>query len=84
MQEGQYTMSTTYSNKTPKFKDVIPVEFSDGLTYSRKNTDGETHTKLEDVFKEIPKEQVLHIDIKDTQKKEAVIAVVNLVKKYNR
>ena len=78
------TIGTTDSNNFPKFKEEIPVEFSDGLTYKRKSTDAESHTKLEDVFKEIDKDVVLHVDIKDTNRKETTIAVVNLVKKYNR
>ena len=40
----------------PSFMDVIPIEFSDGETYTRKSTDNERLSKLEDMFKEIPKD----------------------------
>ena len=53
------TISTTHSKYLPKFKDVVPVDFSFWLSYERyrrKETDDKTFTRLEDVFKVLPKE----------------------------
>ena len=51
-----YTIRTTDSDKLPEFKDEIPLHFGDGKCYKRKSTDSLKLTKLEDIFKEIPKD----------------------------
>lgn len=53
-------------------------------SYKRKETESATYTRLEDIFKEIPKDIIIHIDIKDTDIVEPIHKVVDLVKDYNR
>ena len=83
--EGMKTVRLTDFDKLPEFKDEIPVDFSYPKTYyTRKETDSKTYTRLEDVFKEIPRDIVIHIDIKDGDIETPVHKVVDLVKEYHR
>jgi len=41
------------------------MHFSHEKTYQRKQSDSITYTPLEQVFKQLPKESILHIEVKD-------------------
>ena len=63
----------------------MPICFSDGtIKYKRKDTDQKSFSKLEEIFKTIPYEQVIQIEIKDAHNEEAVRRTIKLVQKYNR
>ncbi len=49
----------------PSFNEHMPLHFSQNRHYKRKEDDTETYTLLEDVFKKIPSEIVIQIDLKD-------------------
>jgi glycerophosphoryl diester phosphodiesterase len=68
----------------PPFLDEIPVHFTPGTSYVRKPTDDKGYCLLEDVFRELKKETVLHIEIKEEGNQEFKQAVVDLVEKYDR
>lgn len=54
--EGQTVINTRF-DELPEFADEIPICFSDGsIKYKRKDNDQKCFTKLEDIFKTIPKE----------------------------
>jgi len=53
------SISSTDSKYLPKFKVKVPVDFSYWMSYefyNRKETDDESYTFLEDVFRELPLE----------------------------
>ena len=77
-------MIETLSTELPIFKDDMPLHFSKQAFYHRKESDQNTFTLLEDVFKVLPKEQVIQVDIKDTDQEDAVRNVLALVYKYDR
>lgn len=74
----------------PEFKKEMPMHFSrlnkdcEFQNYQRKDTDQKTYSTLEDVFKVIPKEVPISIEIKDQDIFEAGIKTVALIKKYDR
>ena len=74
----------TLSTELPTFKEDMPLHFSKEAFYRRKEGDQNTYTLLEDVFKVLPREQVIQIDIKDTDNEDAVRNVLALVYKYDR
>lgn len=82
--KGMNTISTTDSDKLPQFKDQLPLDYGNGQSYQRKDSDCLTYSKLEDIFQELPKEQMLHIDIKGENSDLTVRKVVELVNLYNR
>ena len=55
------------------------MHFSSGSAYKRKNEDQNSYTLLEDVFKKLPKSQVIQIEIKDKDREDAVRNVLALV-----
>jgi hypothetical protein len=71
------------STNLPEFKDEITLHFG-ANTYKRQPSDPTTYVRLEEFFKALPVDLVLHIDIKDTDVTTAVYKVVELVQKYNR
>lgn len=51
---GQKVMNTNFAD-LPKFKDEMPICFSDGsIKYKRKPSDQDSFSKLEDIFKVVP------------------------------
>lgn len=61
----------------------MPLHFS-GSFYNRKPGDQNTYTTLDEIFKVLPKDQVIHIEIKNKDKDDATREVVRLIKKYRR
>ena len=68
----------------PSFSDTIPLHFSQDKHYRRSADDDNSYTLLEDVFKQIPNEVVMHIDMKDKQNPAAAKELVRLIHKYER
>ena len=68
----------------PSFSETIPLHFSQDKHYRRSPNDDGTYTLLEDVFKEIPKEIIMHIDMKDKNNPAAAKELVRLIHKYER
>ena len=63
----------------------MPLHFStNGDAYQRLPNSQNTYTRLEEVFQVLPKDQVIHIEIKNQDNDQAVRAVVQLVQKYHR
>ena len=72
------------SSELPLFKDELPMHFSNSSLYKRKESDTNTYTLLEDVFKKLPSSQIIQIEVKDQDREDAVREVLKLVYKYNR
>eukprot|EP00352_Strombidinopsis_acuminata_P007510 CAMPEP_0176376342 /NCGR_PEP_ID=MMETSP0126-20121128/28124_1 /TAXON_ID=141414 ORGANISM="Strombidinopsis acuminatum, Strain SPMC142" /NCGR_SAMPLE_ID=MMETSP0126 /ASSEMBLY_ACC=CAM_ASM_000229 /LENGTH=74 /DNA_ID=CAMNT_0017737747 /DNA_START=162 /DNA_END=386 /DNA_ORIENTATION=+ len=62
----------------------MPMHFSRDKSFERKPEHDESYVLLETVFKEIPKSQIIQIDVKDTDLNEAGILVIDLIRKYDR
>lgn len=62
----------------------MPMHFSKDQCFERKPEHDETYVLLETVFKELPMKQIIQIDVKDTDLKEAGLVVIELIKKYDR
>jgi len=60
------------------------MHFSRDQSFERKPEHDESYVLLETVFKEIPKSQIIQIDVKDTDLNEAGILVIDLIRKYDR
>lgn len=82
--QGQRVRDTNFAD-LPQLNDEIPICFSDGsIKYKRKDTDQKTFTKLEDIFKAVPHDQIIQIEIKDQHDEYALRKTCRLVQKYNR
>ena len=73
-----------------ELKDV-PTDYKNDIAnffgcdhYTLKPQDQAKFVTLEKVFKELPQDQVLMIDIKDSKEKRSCVAVKELVEKYSR
>ena len=60
------------------------MHFSNSSCYKRQKTDQNSYTLLEDVFKKLPRNQIIQIEVKDQDKEDAVREVLKLVYKYDR
>ena len=69
-------------DELPSFSDVMPLHFSQDKHYRRQSNDDHTYPLLEDVFRAIPKETVMHIDLKDKDNEAAAKELVRLIQKY--
>ena len=65
MKRPGQTVRETLSSELPCFKQEMPMHFSADKTYSRKEGDQNTYTKLSEIFEILPKSQVIHIEIKN-------------------
>ena len=55
----------TLSTELPIFKEEMPMHFSNSSCYKRQDKDQNSYTLLEDVFKKMPKNQIIQIEVKD-------------------
>ena len=71
--DNQSVLETNFAD-LPVFKQEMPITFTyDGtLNYRCKPGDQNSFSKLDDVFKAISKDQVVHIEIKDQHSEEAL------------
>ena len=60
------------------------MHFSSGSAYKRTNSDQNSHSLLEEVFKKLPKSQVIQLEIKDQDSEDTLRNVLALVYKYDR
>lgn len=75
----------TLSTELPKLKANMPMHFSThGQCYQRKEGEDSTFTPLDTMFQLIPKEQVIHIEIKNQESDKATREVVKIIQKHKR
>ena len=75
----------THSSDLPTFKKHMPLHFSSNDdTFERAHDSMDTYTTLEEVFTRLPKDQVIHIEIKNQDDPEATLEVVRLVQHFDR
>ena len=86
IEDKDQTVGDTDFSDLPKFKSEMPIFFCPkGKTnYKLKEGDQNYFSKLDDVLSFLPKDQVIHIELRDTNCKESVRQCVKIIQKHKR